>query len=484
MVIPEFKRWQWVTLLGLLLILNVVIVGGLAFLVTTYSLWSDPEYLAAEPTIPADATPTPTQRPTFTPTFTPEVWPTITTTRTPMPTASPTVTWTPLPTRTPVEAPTSQTNDAAASPTQEKTATATRVVIVTSTPKPTVTSTATRVSAPLPTSTSTPRPVARSASSSGVAQVAMVSETKDTAVNMRSVSSPADVKLSWQPMDQALAYRLYSDMGTGYGVYVFKAQSKETAMLDSGLCSGRRYNYLIETLTRSGERIRVGATAVTQREQQLVDVLPVVTPSPTAVVRDIPTPTPLPPDTVVLGLLSANDYRDETDGSWRIVGEIRNDSGLDVTKASIFATFYDAEGHIVRETSVPSILSTLPPGDRSPFEFVRPIDVEAMDYSLRATGTPNRVAVGQDQIRVVSTRRYEDDAGFYHVAGVVENPGRRRIESPRIVVTVYDRKGRVINVGFAYPQPATLAPLARADFDVSFTYYPGAFSHQVNAALD
>ena len=38
-----------------------------------------------------------------------------------------------------------------------------------------------------------------------------------------------------------------------------------------------------------------------------------------------PAPTSLPPDTVILGLLSASDHLDEVDGRLIIVGEVRND---------------------------------------------------------------------------------------------------------------------------------------------------------------
>jgi hypothetical protein len=53
-----------------------------------------------------------------------------------------------------------------------------------------------------------------------------------------------------------------------------------------------------------------------------------------------------------------------------------------------------------------------------------------------------------------------------------------------VIVTLYDRAGRVVNVGFAYPQPVSLSPKDRADFDIAFTYYPKVYSHLAVAIGD
>jgi hypothetical protein len=49
---PDFKPWQWATLIALLVALNIVIIGGLIVVIATYDLWTSPGHLAAEPTVP------------------------------------------------------------------------------------------------------------------------------------------------------------------------------------------------------------------------------------------------------------------------------------------------------------------------------------------------------------------------------------------------------------------------------------------------
>ena len=297
------------------------------------------------------------------------------------------------------------------------------------------------------------------------------------------------VSLSWEPASNPAGYRVYSDMGTGYGVYLFKAETEQPAVTDTSLRAGSRYQYRVGSIMPSGETIVAWASAITPVRPDLqagehatfasvedTSAPAILKPTP-APVRVTPAPTPLPPDTVILGLLSATDYADNLDDTLTIVGEVRNDSQLDVGQASVTATLYGDDGQVIGEFGGPTILEALAPGIRSPFIITLPRPPGLADYSLRATGRPITPVTSEAELKVVNTRRFEDTTGFYHIAGVIENPGAQHVEQARVVVTLYDRGGNVINVGFAYPQPAALSPDSRADFDVSFTYYPKVFSH-------
>jgi hypothetical protein len=298
-----------------------------------------------------------------------------------------------------------------------------------------------------------------------------------------------NVSLSWEPSNDTNGYRVYSDMGTGYGVYLFKAETEQPTWTDTSLRAGSRYQYRVGSITPTGETLVAWASAIMPVRPDLharehatfasvEDTSAPATLKPTpSPVRVTPAPTPLPPDTVILGLLSATDYADNVDDTLTIVGEVRNDSQLDVGQTSVTATFYGDDGQVIGEFGGPTILEALAPGIRSPFIITLPRPPGLADYSLRATSRPITPATSEAELKVVNTRRFEDTTGFYHIAGVIENPGAQHVEQARVVVTLYDRGGNVINVGFAYPQPAALSPDSRADFDVSFTYYPKVFSH-------
>jgi hypothetical protein len=287
-------------------------------------------------------------------------------------------------------------------------------------------------------------------------------------------------------------------MGTGYGVYVSKAETTDHQLTDTHLRSGRRYQYRIGAVTTTGERAVAWSHTVTAYQPELQarrehvsegdgrsSITDGESPQPVrSSVRVTPAPTPLPPDTIILGLLSATDYADEVDHTLTIVGEVRNDSHLDVGETTVTTTFYATDGQVIGEASGSTMLDALAPGVRSPFMITLPQMAGLANYSLRATGRPVNLAATDAELNVINTRRFEDTTGFYHIAGVVENQSERRVESARVIVTLYDRAGRVVNVGFAYPQPSFLSPRDRADFDIAFTYYPKVFSHLAIAIGD
>ena len=312
-----------------------------------------------------------------------------------------------------------------------------------------------------------------------------------------------DISLAWEPIAEAIAYRVYSDMGTGYGVYVYKAETQEQALIDTKLRAGLRYQYRVGSITPQGEQVLARANATTAyrtesqaggrsdapaREAMAANAgqsPALAAPKPMQPsVRITPAPTPLPPDTIILGLLSASDYADELDNTLTIVGEVRNDSQLDVGETIVTATFYGTDGQVIGEASGSTMLHSLAPGIRSPFIISLSRPAGLADYSMRATGRPINLTASEAGLKVVNTRRFEDKTGFYHVAGVIENASGRRVQGARVIVTLYDRGGNVVNVGFAYPQPASLSPSDRADFDITFTYYPKVFSHLAVAIDD
>jgi hypothetical protein len=282
-------------------------------------------------------------------------------------------------------------------------------------------------------------------------------------------------------MTEANSYRVYSDMGTGYGVFIFVDETNQPRLTDANRRAGRSYQYRVGAVTARGETVVAHAAAITPGRAAIAHNVdsppPAALESASVTVRVTPAPTPLPPDTIILGLLSANDYVDSVDGTMTIVGEVRNDSHLDVGQTTVTATFYDADGGVVNEASDRAMLQTLAPGVRSPFVITVPQAAGVVNYSLRAVGRPISAEPADAALAVINTRRFEDATGFYHVAGTVENGSARRVEQARVIVTLYDRGGRVVNVGFAYPRPTSLSPGTQADFDVTFAYYPKVFSH-------
>jgi hypothetical protein len=284
------------------------------------------------------------------------------------------------------------------------------------------------------------------------------------------------IALSWTPSDPTRPYRIYSDMGTSYGVYVYKARTTEPAYVDELLRPGMAYTYRI-TQAEGGQEVVLARTETTTFGQRVLVGGGPARQAPVSVVDIAPVPTALPPDAVLLGLVSDNNFTDNFN-TLTITGEVRNDSNLDVGHTDITVTFYDTTGSIISTATGETLLDILPPGETSPFLITLTQPEGLASYSLRAVARPVTPKLSA-QLAVVEVRRFEDEAGFFHVKGIIENIGSTVAKRTKVAAIIYGRDRRVINVGFTYVTPPTLAPGKQAAYDVIFTYYPRYLTQRV-----
>lgn len=284
------------------------------------------------------------------------------------------------------------------------------------------------------------------------------------------------VALSWTPLDAAATYQVFSDMGSGFGVYLHKAQTTQPAFIDRQLRFGTIYNYRLTKTEKDQPQILAQVWAATFAPKPggtgtVPSHLDVAQASLVAV------PTALPPDAILLGLVSDNNY---TDGfnTLTIIGEVRNDSNLDAGQTDVTVTFYDAAGAIIDTAHGKTMLDVIPPGEKSPFVITLSRPAGLASHSLRAVARP---VTPQDtaQLAVINVKRFEDDAGFFHIKGTIQNVGSTTAKRVKVGAVIYNRDNRVINVGFTYSDPPKLAPGQTASYEVIFDYFPRYFAQQV-----
>jgi len=162
------------------------------------------------------------------------------------------------------------------------------------------------------------------------------------------------------------------------------------------------------------------------------------------------------------------------------VGEVRNDSNLDVGQSHIAVTFYDAAGAVIGRAEGETMFETIPPGEMSPFLITLSQPEGMVSYSIRAIARPVPARLGS-QLSVGQIKRFEDDAGFFHIKGVVKNSGSVVTQRTKVVAMIYGRDNRIINLGFTYVSPLTLSPGQQASYDIIFTYYPRYVTQKVIA---
>jgi len=285
------------------------------------------------------------------------------------------------------------------------------------------------------------------------------------------------IALSWEPVEKARQYRVYSDMGSGYGVYIYKNHTAiQPAFVDELLRPGFTYQYRVSHLADDQE-IMVGQAQVSTFADKAATntalTNPVITPS----TRVTAQPTALPPNAVLLGLVSDHNFTDSFN-TLTIVGEVRNDSPAEVGHTSITVTFYDAAGVIIDTAHGETMLENIPAGDTAPFLITLSRPAGMASYSLRAVALPVTPA-SKPQLSVTETRRFEDEAGVFHIKGLIKNVGSTTAKRIKVAAIIYGRDTRVINVNFAYVTPPNLAPGKQGTYDVIFTYYPAYFDQAV-----
>ncbi len=277
---------------------------------------------------------------------------------------------------------------------------------------------------------------------------------------------PQSITLNWTPAAPSSGYDIYSDMGRDYGLYVYKARVTEPTFEDTTLQPAVTYHYRIRSQTqRSGF---LETTIFTPPDVEFRSSR--ATGRAATTLKVTPAPTALPPDAVILGLLSDNKFTDEF-GLLTIVGEVRNDSNLTVGQSQIAITLYDRTGTIIDTAEGQPMLEVIPPGETSPFIIKLPRPAGLASYSLRAIARPVTPRLSP-QLAVTELRRFEDTAGFFHIKGKIQNVGKITARRVKVAAIIYGRDERVINVSFTYITPPALAPGQEADYDILFTYYP------------
>jgi hypothetical protein len=288
------------------------------------------------------------------------------------------------------------------------------------------------------------------------------------------------IALTWAPVANTSHYQIYSDMGSGYGIYVYKARVNQPTFIDEMLRPNMTYSYRIVRLEAKREAVLAQInTATFGNKNSIIDTLVNPYPASTSTASIFPTavPTALPPDAVLLGLISDNKFTDKFN-TLTIVGEVRNDSPQDVGQTNIVITFYDTTGNTIGAAHGETMLDVLSPGQISPFLITLTRPTGFASYSLRAVARPVEPELNR-QLSVTELKRYEDDAGFLHIKGIVKNVGSTTSKRTKVAAIIYGRDGRVINVGFTYVHPPTLTPGEQAKYDVSFTYYPRYYAQTV-----
>lgn len=148
-----------------------------------------------------------------------------------------------------------------------------------------------------------------------------------------------------------------------------------------------------------------------------------------------------------------------------VVGEVVNETGAPVYDVTITASFYDAANQLVAQVNGNAFLSQTNPGQTNPFKIVLRNNRSTITRHELSVSWNTRSDFGYQPVTVLS-RQIRDNAGV-EVFGEVRNDGTQALSFVQIAVTFYDSAGNVVHTESDFLVQETLAPGARAAYQVS-----------------
>ncbi len=154
----------------------------------------------------------------------------------------------------------------------------------------------------------------------------------------------------------------------------------------------------------------------------------------------------------------------ETTSTLTLVGELRNDTGGNVTFVTATGTFYQSDGLVWRAAQTYTMLNKLAPGQRSPFKLTaygpQQIASNALIVRALSSATPPRsdLTVISSNVTVQGT--------ILLITGQMRNDGATSASNVQVVATLYDGANQIVNA--ASSATSTLAAGASGPFSINF----------------
>jgi len=152
------------------------------------------------------------------------------------------------------------------------------------------------------------------------------------------------------------------------------------------------------------------------------------------------------------------------DGSFHVVGEIQNNLKSPLNQVNVSVTLYDSQGHVITSKETRTLVNTIMPTMKGPFDFIftsinpEQVSSYSLDFDYSISEPKGQV------IDVTSSELKKDSHNNLIISGVVENNGEITANTVAVITTLYDKEGNVVSVSRTHPEPDYLG----SDDDVFF----------------
>ena len=148
-----------------------------------------------------------------------------------------------------------------------------------------------------------------------------------------------------------------------------------------------------------------------------------------------------------------NDQQYVNEGILHIVGEIENDTLVPLNQIVITATFYDTHDKIIDTVNTDSILKTIMPGKKGPFDLIltNKMIPQIYRYSLNIQYKPADPKT--ESLEILSSGAKRDILDNFIISGTITNHVHKTANTIVIVATLYDKDGKVVAISKSYSEP-------------------------------
>ncbi len=141
------------------------------------------------------------------------------------------------------------------------------------------------------------------------------------------------------------------------------------------------------------------------------------------------------------------------DKSLHVVGEITNNLKVPLSQINVIITLFDENKNQILVKKVNSLVNTIMPGMKGPFELVLPNN-EAKDTKSYSLNLDYELSQPKSQvIDITESELSTDNHNNLIITGMVKNNGDITANTIAVIATLYDIEGNVAGVSRIHPEP-------------------------------
>lgn len=144
-------------------------------------------------------------------------------------------------------------------------------------------------------------------------------------------------------------------------------------------------------------------------------------------------------------------------GYFHLIGEVENLGEHNTEHNRVRVDFYDERGTLYTTGSGECYREVIEPGEKSPFEIVFAKAPQGANYKLTAEWDVTDRQPGGQMVFTGVKSTIEAD-GHFVLTGEIGNEGKQIIENAMVLGTFYDASGKVVAVGFTFPDTMPIKP--------------------------